>query len=204
MGVAFSPDGGQIASGSWEGLKTWDSTRAQGTLTFDLRQPEQDNSKLSVAFSPDGRSLVAGNVNTLKVIDAATGAQPYARRPLPGSIQPGRQKDSREYGAWIRGRGVERKEREEAVGVLYRTKAPTSVAYSPDGKRIVGGYDDGTAIVWGTAAPERNSLPGAFLDAFRADERPQFAHAQCAKRERTVRQDNAIGAYVPETDGQLR
>ena len=167
MGVAFSPDGGQIASGSWEGLKTWDSTRAQGTLTFDLRQPEQDNSKLSVAFSPDGRSLVAGNVNTLKVIDAATGRNSVrstaaARRyfspdgkKIAGSTELG-------YAVAVWNARSGRKRLEYYTG----PKLATSVAYSPDGKRIVGGYDDGTAIVWGTAAPERNSLPGAFLDAF--------------------------------------
>jgi len=79
--VAFSWDGRQIVSGSWDQtIRVWDAqTGAQ------VGNPLQGhtNSVLSVAFSPDGRHIVSGSWDqTIQVWDAQTGAQ--VGNPLQG------------------------------------------------------------------------------------------------------------------------
>src|SRR5262249_3452990 len=78
FGVAFSPDGRRIASGSSQFgkdepsyLKVWDATTGQDVL----HQPSRETmSAMSVAFSPDGRWLAAGTEGgKVTVWDATTG-----------------------------------------------------------------------------------------------------------------------------------
>ena len=59
MGVAFSPDGQRIISGSWDRtLRLWDANSGQ-----PIGAPMAGHSKpvSSVAFSPDGRRIVSGS-----------------------------------------------------------------------------------------------------------------------------------------------
>ena len=70
--VAFSPDGTQVVSGSYdETVRLWDA--ATGTA---LQTLEGHSSWItSVAFSPDGTQVVSGSADkTVRLWDAATGA----------------------------------------------------------------------------------------------------------------------------------
>ena len=70
-GVAISPDGKRIVSGSRDGtIKIWDATTG-GELMI-LRGHE--SSVMSVAFSPDGKWIASGSTDeTIRIWDMATG-----------------------------------------------------------------------------------------------------------------------------------
>jgi WD40 repeat protein len=72
--VAFSPDGKQIVSGSWDKtVRRWDAATGQQLL------PALEGHTamvFSVAFSPDGKQIVSGSWDkTVRRWDAATGQQ---------------------------------------------------------------------------------------------------------------------------------
>jgi WD40 repeat protein len=70
--VAFSPDGKQVVSGSYDAtVRLWDA--ATGALLQTLEG--HTNMVTSVAFSPDGKQVVSGSYDeTVRLWDAATGA----------------------------------------------------------------------------------------------------------------------------------
>ena len=56
MSVAFSPDGGSVLSGSYDGrIKLWDRASGQLIRTFEWPSAEAT----SAAFSPDGSSVLS-------------------------------------------------------------------------------------------------------------------------------------------------
>jgi WD40 repeat protein/predicted Ser/Thr protein kinase len=65
--VAFSPDGGRVATSSGT-VKLWDTATGQESFTFKVRGGGQ------VVFSPDGHRLAVSSGNTVKIWDAAPGA----------------------------------------------------------------------------------------------------------------------------------
>ena len=69
-GVAFSPDGRTVVSGSWDKtLKLWSVSGGECLKTFEGHSSEVSG----VAFSPDGRTVVSGSWdNTLKLWGAGS------------------------------------------------------------------------------------------------------------------------------------
>jgi len=69
--IAYSPDGGNIASGSWDNsVKVWDVM--SGVITATLKH---SNHVDSVTYSPDGKYIASGSWDkTVKVWDAMSGA----------------------------------------------------------------------------------------------------------------------------------
>jgi eukaryotic-like serine/threonine-protein kinase len=157
--VAFSPDGKRLVSNTVDHtLKLWDLAAVQEPLV--LRGHDRVIHQL--AFSPEGRRLAsAGWDKTVKVWDVATGQQLFSlqghttevtgvafsadgkRLASAGSIWQGfdRARVWGEVKVWDTATG------REVLGLQGHKRAVTSVAFSPDGRRLASAGDDGMVRV---------------------------------------------------------
>lgn len=175
--MAFSPDGRHIVSGSGHWVssvdntaRVWDATTGQEILTLK----GHTSGVKSVAFSPDGKRIVSGSYATfdlnaewlsdatVKVWDAATGQEnstllgnragissvvfsPDGKWIAAGSygmIAGGQRISDATVKVWDAATG------QETLTLTGHTRPVCSVAFSPDGKRLVSGSDDKTVKVW--------------------------------------------------------
>ncbi|KAJ5901856.1 G-protein beta WD- 40 repeats containing protein [Penicillium taxi] len=161
--VAFSPDGTQIASGSYDKtIKLWDTT------TGDLRKTLEGHwgSVDTVAFSPDGTQIASGSRdNTIKLWDTTTGD---LRKTLeghsssvttvafsPDGTQIASGSDDNTIKLWDTTTGDLRKTLEGHSSWVY------TVAFSPDGTQIASGSRDTTIKLWDTTTGDlRKTLEG--------------------------------------------
>ena len=147
-GVAFSPDGEELAASSKD-LKVWlwrvgpAAPFADGTLTGSL------NWVNTVAFSPDGRSLAAGTSGANVLVWSLATRRVTAKLPHPQPVTS------------VTWDGPDRIAAASADGtvslwalpsaVLVTGSAPTQLAYAPGGGTLaVGG--DGSVQLWDTAS----------------------------------------------------
>lgn len=149
--VAFSPDGGQIVSGSADKtVKLWDTATGANIHTL---QGHTDR-VCSVAFSPDGGQIVSGSADkTVKVWDTTTGTNTHTLKGHTGKVSSvGINPDGTRIISgssarnaiklWDSVTGV------ETMTIKRHTGTNWSVAFSPDGRRVVsaGGFDRGIRI----------------------------------------------------------
>jgi WD40 repeat protein/serine/threonine protein kinase len=159
--VAFSPDGKRLASAS----RWWDGKQWQGQVhVWDAQTGREilaiKGARGPVAFSPDGKRLVSdsGNNHVLKVWDAQTGQDtlslkgwhtgdvysvafsPDGKCLVSGSGGPDQQ------GRWWPGevKVWDSQTGQETLSFKGHTGGVYSVAFSPDGRRLLSGGRDGT------------------------------------------------------------
>ncbi len=149
VALAFSPDGQQLVSGSFDrSLIRWDMKTGQ---MIDQLQGHEDL-VLAVDTSPDGRYIVSGDASGVILLwDAASGE---LVRQLVGhsdkvqalAFSP----DSQHIVSASSDRSVLLWDVEQAEPILRMEghDAVLAVDFSPDGQQIVAGAVDGSMIVW--------------------------------------------------------
>ncbi|WP_292738205.1 caspase family protein [Nostoc sp. JL31] len=152
-GVAFSPDGKTIASGSYDtSVKLWNAATGKEITTFKGHSDEVN----SVAFSPDGKTIAsASSDNTVKLWDAAKGKPistlkghsdgvgGVAFSPDGKTIASGSYDTSVKL--WNAATG------KEITTFKGHSDEVNSVAFSPDGKTIASASSDNTVKLWDVA-----------------------------------------------------
>jgi WD40 repeat protein len=166
--VAFSPNGKEIASASWNMTKErgvwgiveiWDSQT--GTLLKQLEYGEKP--LVSIAYSPDGQYLAVGSWEVQKTV-ALWNTTSWAAAELLSSEEDGQYKavqsiqfspDSRLLAAGgkdgkIRVWNVQTKQRIATLGGLGvgHTKWINSIGFSPDGLSLLSASTDQTIRIW--------------------------------------------------------
>jgi WD40 repeat protein len=137
--IAFSPDGGILASGSQDelGIRFWDAAIGAELRVLDGHtQPVA-----SLAFSPDGKTLASGSDDGTIRIWGVPGAEPGetgSGSPTAAITPYPMPSETIEFGN--AGRITELARFEKKAGCL---------AFSPDGKFIATGMSDyGAALIW--------------------------------------------------------
>jgi WD40 repeat protein len=143
-GVAFSPDGKRLASGSGDStVRVWEAETGRQILT--LRG--HTSAVYSVCFSPDGKRLASGGVEAAKVWDAVAGQDTLTLRGHGVGVScvcfspDGKRLASGEHGdsvkVWDVGTG------RESLSLRVPSSSVHSVCFSPDGKHLAAGLADG-------------------------------------------------------------
>ena len=166
--VAFSPDGTEILTGSWDNTaKLWDIATGVLIRTFSGHTDRVN----SVAFSPDGTKVLTGSRdNTAKLWQTSTGTTIHTLSGHTAGVNsvafsPDGTKVLTGVGDWWMGDSTARlwdvQTGAEIRTFSGHTDGVLSVAFSPDGSKVLTGSNDFTARLW-------NASTGAEIRTFSA------------------------------------
>lgn len=161
--TAFNADGRVLALLSLKAIHVADTASGQ-----QLFQYERANNGWMIALSPDGKTL-AYVAEGLSLMEAASGKE-LCRMKLSGQIQTAAfSPDGRTLAvgdASPRGaiRLFDAPSGKQVLALRGHDSLVRGLAFSPDGKKLVSGQSDSTALVWDVSAARR-SLPRKSLSA---------------------------------------
>jgi WD40 repeat protein len=158
--VCFSPDGKRLAAGGLVGIEVWDVST--GRLLLSIRNPENPYQYFNVVgrernphchswvncvcFSPDGNRLASAHNDGFVIVWGATTGQQSMGQFETVSALPSHHRDF--------------------------LREVNSVCFSPEGKRLAYGTDDGLLRVWDTAT---NQIVHTLVDGHTGDD--TYEHA---------------------------
>ncbi|HEX2574543.1 MAG TPA: protein kinase [Polyangia bacterium] len=157
--VAYSPDGGQVAVASWDGLLWLWNTRTGAARSLRGHQ----ESVTAVAFSPDGRRVASASLDlTVRLWDVARGTSRVLRGHEDKILEVIFSPDGRQLAS----AGID--------GLVYLWDASTgegralrgrpgeirSIAFSPDGRQLVSADPDGRVRLWEVTTGQSRVLVG--------------------------------------------
>lgn len=154
LAVAFSPNGGSVASAGSDGIiKTWDSDPVSG----NPHVLPQEHPVTHVAFCPDGRFFVSGDEKgTLRIWDAVRRAGIRRMAAHSGQISVIRfSSDARTFAVgsmdgditvWDAVSGSRRQQSHAHAGGVF------SLAFAPGDQKLISGGADAQVKVWDVAS----------------------------------------------------
>jgi WD40 repeat protein len=173
FGVTFSPDGGRLASISWDGtVKLWEVATGGEVRTFRGMVQKPSEFGNAIAFRPDGRWLAATSYDGRVVVwEVETGRDVHA---LGGHSGPAYavafSPDGRRIATAAEDNIIklwDAQTGEEVFTLRGHLLSVLGIAFSPDGNRIASASTDSTVKIWDAAsrAPEtfRHHRPLALI-----------------------------------------